>query len=239
MPPRMKQIPRGSQGPIGGRHRSQTSSSPSANISTPYNENISSTWSESGYLETPLEFDDQLIELDEGLIEFVSQQNHASEPSRKRQKIDTASSPPSKDPELEPIIVDQGSVWIRCVGSKLSELDLPIERSDIGPYVHLTLSWGSTAHLDIIDETRQQVLHVMVPLTKGTEDFHLALLVHQESRKWARLQGRLWTEFGIRLCQENGLDYIDLFFKIKWNTTTSPYNVMQATTKTPALLKVM
>jgi E3 ubiquitin-protein ligase SHPRH len=114
-----------------------------------------------------------------------------------------------------------------------------MERSDIGPYVYSTQPWGSAAYLYIVGETRQQVFHGKMPLTEGMEDVHLALLVHQESRKWARLQGRLWTEFGISLYQKNGLDCIELIFTIKWNTTTSPHNVLQATTKTLALLKVM
>jgi E3 ubiquitin-protein ligase SHPRH len=114
-----------------------------------------------------------------------------------------------------------------------------MERSDIGPFVYWTQPWGSAAYLDIVDETRQQVFHGIIPPLEVREDIHLALLVHQDSKKWARLQGRLWTEFGISLDQKNGLDCIEMIFTIKWNTTTSPYNILQATTKTPALLKIM
>jgi E3 ubiquitin-protein ligase SHPRH len=90
-----------------------------------------------------------------------------------------------------------------------------------------------------MDDTRRQVFHTAIPPNEDMEDLHLALLVDHESRKWAKLQGRLWTEFGLSLYQKNGLDCIELIFTIKWNTTTSPYNILQATVKTPALLKVM
>ncbi|PMD34610.1 putative SNF2 family helicase/ATPase [Hyaloscypha variabilis F] len=123
------------------------------------------------------------------------------------------------------------------MSSKLS--DTPAERNDIGPYVSWTLSWGSVGYITITDDTRQHILQAAIPLNATNEDVRVALLVYQESKRWARLQGRLWTEFGISLYQKNGFDCIELIFEIKWNTTTSPYNVLQASSKTSALMKVM
>lgn len=231
MPPRTKQTPQGSRGPFGGRHSSEIASSPSSNIATPNNEYIYSTSSESGSERSPRELPDELIE-------FVSQQNNVSGPPRKRQKVETPNSP-SNDPELEHIVVHQCSWEILCVGSKLSELDTPIDRSDIGPYICWNEPWGSAGYIDLVDDRKYEVFHALIPRTEALEDVRLALLVHQESRKWARLQGRLWTEFGISLYQNNGLDCIELNFTIKWNTTTSPNNVLPVTTKTSALLQVM
>ncbi len=112
-----------------------------------------------------------------------------------------------------------------------------MESSNIRTYVF----WDGhlPSHIKIFDENRLQVLQAKIPLKECMEDVHLALLVDQESKRWARLQGRLWTEFAISLYQKNGLDCIGLDFTIKWNTTTSPYNVLNATSKTSALLKVM
>jgi E3 ubiquitin-protein ligase SHPRH len=218
------------RGPFDGRHSSQAISSPSSNIATPNNEYLSSTSSDTGSLEpSPREVSDKLIE-------FVSNHSDISEPPRKRQKVGPTSFL-GKDPELEHIIVHQCSWEIQCVSSKLS--DTPAERNDIGPYVSWTLSWGSVGYITITDDTRQHILQAAIPLNATNEDVRVALLVYQESKRWARLQGRLWTEFGISLYQKNGFDCIELIFEIKWNTTTSPYNVLQASSKTSALMKVM
>jgi E3 ubiquitin-protein ligase SHPRH len=176
-------------------------------------------------------------EIDDYLIEFVSQQHHRSEPPRKRQKV-KAGSPSNKEPELEHIVVHQSRWEIQCPSSKLSELGTPVERSNIRTYVF----WDQSSvpdYIEIFDEKRLRVLQTKIPPKECMEDVHLALLVDHESKRWARLQGRLWTEFAISLYQKNGLDCIGLDFTIKWNTTTSPLNVLNATCKTSALLKVM
>lgn len=176
-------------------------------------------------------------ELDDYLIEFVSQQLHRSEPPRKRQKVNAASSP-NKEPELEHIVVHQSRWEIQCTSSKLSELDTPVERSNIRTYVFWD-RYRVPEYIEIFDEKTTRVLQAKIPPKECMEDVHLALLVDQESKRWARLQGRLWTAFAISLYQKNGLDCIGLDFTIKWNTTTSPLNVLNATSKTSALLKVM
>jgi E3 ubiquitin-protein ligase SHPRH len=230
--PRTKQTARGPfSRPVGGRQNSRDTSSSSSSIATPNNEYISSTSSESGSEEPSHR------ELPDELIEFVSQEHNVSEPPRKRQKVERTSSL-GKDPELEHIVVHQSRWEIQCMGSKLSELHTPIERSDIRPYIYWAQHWGPS-YIEINDDTKQQVFHATIPPKETLKDVHLALLVDQETRKWARLQGRLWTEFGISLYQKDGLDCIELVFTLKWNTTTSPYNVLPAASKTQALLKVM
>jgi E3 ubiquitin-protein ligase SHPRH len=176
-------------------------------------------------------------EVTDYLLEFVSQQLDRSEPPRKRQKARAASSS-NKKPELEHIVVHQSRWEIQCTSSKLSELDTPVERSNIRTYVFWD-QYSVPSHIEIFDEKRPRALQAKIPPKECMEDVHLALLVDRESKMWAKLQGRLWTEFAISLYQKSGLDCIGLDFMIKWNTTTSPYNVLNATRKTSALLKVM
>jgi E3 ubiquitin-protein ligase SHPRH len=211
------------------RESSQILSFDSSIFAPPNNQNMSSP---------DINFSDEAHrELTDYLIEFVSQQGHRSEPPRKRQKVKVVSSS-NKEPELEHIVVHQSRWEIPCTSSKLSELDTPVERSNIRIYVF----WDRHSvpeYIEIFDEQKPRVLQAKIPPKECMEDVHLALLVDQESKGWARLQGRLWTEFAISLYQKNGLDCIGLDFTIKWNTTTSPYNVLNASSKTPALLKVM
>jgi E3 ubiquitin-protein ligase SHPRH len=235
--PRTKQTLRRSRGsllgPVRGKKIRQVVSPSFSDTATPNNEHTSPTSSESGSSEaSPLKG-----VLSDELIEFVSKQHEVPEPPRKRQKIETPSSA-SKEPELEHIVVKETKWGIPCAGSKLSELDRPIERSGIWPYIHWTQHWGSV-YITITDDMRQQVFHAKLPPEEAMQDVHLALLVDHESRKWAKSQGRLWTEFGVSLYHRDGFDYVELIFTLKWNTTSSPYNVHQATAKTPALLKTM
>ncbi len=230
--PGRKQTARGLfSGSVGGKQSAPVISLPSSSTATPNNEYVPSTLSDSSSSEA------NHRELSDKLIDFVSQQHNIPGRPRKRQKVEKTSSP-SKDPELEHIVVHQSRWEIQCTGSKLSELDTPVERSDIRSYIFWHQNWGPT-YIGIIDDTKQQILNAMITPKESLEDVYPALLVDQESRKWARLQGRLWTEFGISLYQKDGLDCISLNFIIKWNTTTSPHNVLPATSKTPALLKVM
>jgi len=208
-------------------------SSSSSNISAPINGHTSSTASNSASSDA-LPFS---RELSNALIDFVLQRHDTSEPPRKRPKIQATSSGQAES-ELEHIIVKESRWEIQCAGSRLSELDTPIERSDIRPYVHWT-QYSKPDYIDILDNTSQHIFHAPLPPNGDVEDVHLALLVDVESRKWAKQQGRLWTEFGISLYQKDGFDFIDLIFIIKWNTTSSPYNVLQATAKTRALTAVM
>lgn len=229
MSPPTDDTPRKFRGPFGGRHSSQAISSPVSNVATPYNEYMSSTSSENSSVDSsPRELSDQLIE-------FIFQHNENTEPPRKRQKL-RASKLLGKDSDLEHIVVHRGSWEIQCISSKLS--DSSAERKDIGPHLWAQ-TWGSAVYIAITNDARQDVLNAAIPPNAAFDDLRLALIVHQETKKWARLQGRLWTEFEISLYRKNGLDCIKLAFAIKWNTTTSPYNVLQASSKTSALLKIM
>jgi E3 ubiquitin-protein ligase SHPRH len=143
------------------------------------------------------------------------------------------------EPELEHIVVKQ-SVWdIKCAGSQLSQLETPIERRDIRPYVHWNSHLGPE-YIEIMDDTRSSVFQARLPLRdQHFEDICLALLVDQESTKRSKSNGKLWTEFGISLLRKDGFDFIRIMFTVKWNTTISPYHVPQASSKSQALSKVL
>lgn len=158
-----------------------------------------------------------------------------SEPPRKRQKTEAA----SNGPELEHVTVKK-SVWeIKFTGSKLSQLEAPMVKNNALPYVqplNVNLSYPS---LLIRNEKRQIVFESRLPPDEELEDVHLALQVHDESGKWARLEGRLWTEIGLVLLHRDGIDLLQITFTIKWNVTSSPFNLMQAQTQTKALSMVL
>jgi E3 ubiquitin-protein ligase SHPRH len=160
------------------------------------------------------------------------------EPPRKRRKLAENSSA-GGEPELEHIVVKQ-SVWdIKCTGSQLYQLETPIERRDIRPYVHWNSHLGPE-YIEIMDDTRSSLFHARLPpQDQHFEDIYLALLVDQESTKRTKSQGKLWTEFAISLLRKDGFDFIRITFTIKWNTTISPYHVPQASSKSQALSRVL
>jgi E3 ubiquitin-protein ligase SHPRH len=63
--------------------------------------------------------------------------------------------------------------------------------------------------------------------------------VDQESNKWAKERGRLFTQFSLVLLEKDGSDYIQLVFTVKWNSTGSPYDVPRITRKTQSLKEVL
>jgi E3 ubiquitin-protein ligase SHPRH len=207
----------------------------SSSSSTPQNgENSSSSSSDIGSSPSLLD----VRELPDRLIQFVSENGALPEPPRKRRKLAENGSA-GGEPEPEHIVVKQ-SVWdIKCAGSQLYQLEIPIERRDIRPYVHWNSRLGPE-YIEIIDDTKSSVFHVRLPpRDQHFEDIYLALLVDQESTKRTKLQGKLWTEFGISLLLKDGFDFIRITFTIRWNTTISPYHVPQASNKSQALSKVL
>lgn len=205
-------------------------STSSSSIATPQNGQDSYSTSETGSPLGSL----PARELPEELIDFMRDDSQkTSEPPRKRQKVDIRVEVPGYDH-----VVVKKSTWeIEFAGSKLSQFETPMEKRNILPYVQWTRNWGPE-YVEIMDEKRGCLFHAPLP-PNGLEDVHLALLVDHESKKWARLEGRLWTEFGLVLLQKNGLDLLQMTFTIKWNMTSSPYHVMQATAQTQALSEVL
>jgi E3 ubiquitin-protein ligase SHPRH len=207
----------------------------SSSSSTPRNgEDSSSNSSDTGSPPSLLD----VRELPDRLIQFVSGNGALPGPPHKRRKLAENSSA-GGEPELEHIVVKQ-SVWdIKCAGSQLYQLETPIERNDIRPYVHWNSHLGPE-YMEIMDDTRSSVFHARLPpRDQYFEDIYLALLVDQESTKRAKSNGKLWTEFGISLLRKDGFDFIRIMFTVKWNTTISPYHVPQASSKSQALSKVL
>ncbi|KUJ15559.1 uncharacterized protein LY89DRAFT_686279 [Mollisia scopiformis] len=217
-----------------GRRRNAAASMASSNISTPDHRDAISD-SETGTPSTPSPSRD----VSDALIDFICQ-NRPSQPPRKRQKT-TAKSSVSRDkePELEHIIVKQPSWELKLSGIRLTELKTPITRTNIPVYVHWTGSRGVAEYIEIEDETKAIVFHAPLPPKEDLEDVHLALLVHRDSKKWAKTQGRIWTEFDVTLDHEKEQYFLRIGFTIRWNTTSSPYNIQQASARIPSLSSVL
>jgi E3 ubiquitin-protein ligase SHPRH len=217
--------------------------SSSSNLNAPLNERDSSPASTG----TVSERRNSLPELRDELIEFISQQETVSEPPRKRQKMmlernmagGVQQDFTGKEPELKHIIVKRSTWDIKLAGSKLSSFETPIIRNNIRLYVSWTRNCGPQ-YIEVWDNTSRHLFHAPLPEDKsGFEDVLLALEVDHESNKWAKDQGRLWTEFGVGLLRKNGSDFLKILFTIKWNITASPYDIAQFTGKTKALSKVL
>ncbi|RDL41323.1 p-loop containing nucleoside triphosphate hydrolase [Venustampulla echinocandica] len=195
-----------------------------------------------------------LQELPDELIELISQRSLASEPSRKRRKtvleqgmigipvaaIESAAS----DPELDYIVVKQSDLDIKCSGSKLSTVDIPADLNRVLPRnlwrFPRSQDLDGSRHIEIINETRRCLLRA--PLTIDMECFEdvcLALEVDLQSHKWARGQGKLWTELALQLLRNDGYDTIRITVTVKWNITTSPLYIRQIGTKIKALPKIL
>ncbi|KAJ5035392.1 uncharacterized protein L3040_007862 [Drepanopeziza brunnea f. sp. 'multigermtubi'] len=175
--------------------------------------------------------------LPDELIEYMLEDPSTSEPPRKRQKIQGPIHP--KVLGIEHITVKKSTWQIVFAGSKLSELETPMEKSDVSLLVRCSRS-RKPEYLEIVDGKRRCVFHAPLPPAElDLEDVHLALLVHDQSGRWARLEGRLWTECGLVLSQIDGYDRLQINFTIKWNVTSSPHNLMQAAAQTDALSGVL
>ena len=189
-----------------------------------------------------------LPELDDDLIEFVTQsQRENREPPRKRQKMSlerkmagtsgmtVERAPTDGEGELDHIVIKR-SVWeIQCAGSSLSTFETPLERDRI----KVSSGWGLT-YLSILDDTKRSIFKAHLPPNRqGLEDIYLALAVWNESMKWTKGEARLWTEFGVALLHKNGTDTLQIIFTVKWNITTSSYNVAQVHRKIPVLSKLL
>jgi E3 ubiquitin-protein ligase SHPRH len=218
---------------IGRRRNAVASTSASvSNISTP-EQDVDSD-SETGTPSTSLPARD----LSDALVDYC-QTNVVIESPRKRQKTSAVSNDTKgTEPELEHIIVKQSSWDIEFSGSRLAELETPITRTNILFYVH----WAdhqTPEYIEIEDHVKTVVFHAPLVSKDDLEDVHLALLVHRDSKKWAKTQGRLWTELEISLQSRDGHDFVQLLFTVKWATTSSPFQLHQASARIPALSYVL
>ena len=181
-------------------------------------------------------------ELSDALIDFVTRSLTICEPPPKRQKIQRKGvvangvperGTPTSKQEIDHIIVKQ-SIWeIECAGSRLSQMETPLQRDNIKAWIN-----GGTVADSIIlfDDAKTQTFEAKLPTNKGgLDDVLIALAVHKESNKWAKGEGKIWTDIGVVLFQRHGRDVVRLVFTVKWNITTSPYHVAQVSKKIPIL----
>jgi E3 ubiquitin-protein ligase SHPRH len=198
---------------------------------------------------TALSSSNALRDLTDEIIEFVSQNSTAAVPPRKKQKLNNRHTSCdgwlklldiNKHSELEHIVVNKCAWDIQCSSSKLSHLVTPITRKVTKPVVHLSRYPRKPVSITINNDTRTAILHAILPEDDSAhKDVRVAMIVAYESNKWAKEQGRLWTEFGVQLLHENGHDTIRLLFAVKWNITASPYSAISAGKKTQALHEVL
>ncbi|KAK0109573.1 hypothetical protein ONS95_002259 [Cadophora gregata] len=172
-------------------------------------------------------------DLPDRLIEFMLGSTATSEPPKKRQKVVSRE---TEEPLYEHVIVKKSTWEIEFAGSKLSQFDAPLEKDRIRPYVSWIRHWGPE-YIEIVDERKQCVFHAPLPPQDGLEDVYLALLVNHDST--SKAPGKLWTDFGLVLLEKNGRDVLQITFTVKWNTTSSPYSLGQASVKTDAVRQVL
>lgn len=183
------------------------------------------------------------------LFDYVSSPTTPSASPRKRRKVSTEDNKTSRisvgaskferdNEDLEHIVVAQ-TKWNRHFeGPVSSSSPTPLLKENIIPYI--TYLENETASIfRIINDNGDEVFAELLPSAEQAPDLHLALLVHAESKKGARREGKLWTEFGLSLSHENNKPILQIVFTIKWNTVSSPYRIPQANTKTRALKEVI
>lgn len=178
-------------------------------------------------------------DLSDNLIDYVFQKNAPFERPKKRQKTSAMSNNSrSKGADLEHIVVKKSYWDIPLVGSKLAGLQTPIMRTNIPLYVHWN-RYGPPEYIGVMDDAKNIIFHVILPPKEELEDVHIALLVDRDSKRWAKTQGRLWTEIDVSLDRRDGGDNLRLTFTVKWNTTTNPYYLTQASARTAGLCSVL
>jgi E3 ubiquitin-protein ligase SHPRH len=104
--------------------------------------------------------------------------------------------------------------------------------------------------LEIYDEAGNSLLSVPLSMDPpginnqtdetidNLDDIFTSLAVNRNSVNSPYDQGRLWTEVDIVLLGKDESDYIQIFFTLKWNVTTSPEYIIQKK-KTQELIKVL
>lgn len=235
-----RHVPSGSPPGMGAiRHHEDQASSPSN--SGVVNKSRSSLKGSSTDLFSAGNYSD-VRELTDDLIDFVSGTPAAAQPARKKRRITSDLNPAvssSKEPLLDHIVVKQSSWIIECTGSKLSSFNTPLQKQDVRPFFHWNRS-RVPEYVQIMNDAKQCVFHASLPQSSDEfGDVLLAIEVDHDSKKLGKTQGRLWTEFGLELLQNNGVDCLRITFTVKWNTTTSPWYITQATSKIKVLPKLL
>lgn len=202
---------------------------------------------DSGRLCQDLYYSDELFELPDALIEYASEEY---EPPKKRQKtqpsvldrtggVESLHGDGSADKPLDYIVVNQSTWEIQCDSSKLSNIESPLERTNLKAYV----SWDKARGPQYISFTNDKeggsFTFELPEDIKDRDDVLLALDIHRESCKWAKYQGKIWTEVGLLLFQRDDVDRVQMVFTIKWNVTYSIRNVFNARQMIPSLKTAM
>jgi E3 ubiquitin-protein ligase SHPRH len=144
-----------------------------------------------------------------------------------------------KEQELDHIVVKQSTWDIQCAGSKLSNFKTPLGRDNVKAWGNGDGSYGPIS-VYLMDDSKNHIFEAQLPDNReGVDDVLIALAVDIDSNKWAKSEGRLWTEFGVVLLQRDGGDVVRLIFTVKWNITTSPYHVAQVNKKIPILFNLL
>ena len=189
--------------------------------------------------------DASIPKVPDALIEFVRQPQEVREPPRKRQKLSGANGVAAeretagRGQVFDYIVVKQSTWEIRYAGSKLSNFETPLERGNIKAWVNGNRGYGPVS-VHLLDAAKNHIFEARLPENKeGLDDVLIALTVDIESNKWAKGEGRLWTEFGVSLHQRHGRDVVQLSFTVKWNITTSPYLVTPVHKKIPILSNLL
>ncbi|TAQ85853.1 hypothetical protein B7494_g5812 [Chlorociboria aeruginascens] len=184
-------------------------------------------------------------ELSDDLINFVSQsQQTTSEPPRKRQKSGIDGSKSSKQDSIDAqqdldFVVVRKCVWeVEYTSHKLSTLDSALKRDHIHPHVSRSPSYGA-GYIQINDDNGNCLENLPLPPSGEFEDIELAIAVHCGSNRWAKEEGKLWTEFAAALCTKGQYDCLQIHMTIKWNTTSSPSRVSYLSKKPRWLPKLL
>lgn len=187
-----------------------------------------------------------LCELPDELIDFVRQNSTSCEPPRKRQKMTPEKNNVDKEQEigeqqeLGHIVVKQSTWEIKCAGAKLKGLATPLVLRRIMLSIPTIDDTGGPDYIDILNNKRQPLYHASFPkYDQKLGPTVLAMRVERDSKRWAKHQGRLFTEFGLALLEIDGSDCIQLNFTVKWNVTSSPYDVPSFNSKTESLRDVL
>ena len=181
----------------------------------------------------------------DALIDFVTRSQTICEPPRKRQRMTVEREGPvangtavqeatSREQVPDHIVVKQTTWEIECAGSRLSNSKTPLRRDNVKALISGIYQPESVVLYD--DATKARIFEAELPENRqGHDDVLIALAVHKESNKWAKGEGKIWTEVGVGLVQGRERDVVQLTFTVKWNITTSPYHVARLNKKIPIL----
>jgi E3 ubiquitin-protein ligase SHPRH len=188
------------------------------------------------------------FELPGGLIASASQ---GYEPPKKRQKtsrgeaadktkgVESQQKNGSRDDSLDYIVVNQCTWEVECDSSKLSGMETPLELSNLKAHVSWDILQRPQYVSFIYDKEGNSFTYDLSEEYEHRQDVLLALEIHRESIKWSKGQSKIWTEFGLVLLEQDGVDYIHMVFTIKWNVTHSIQNMVNTRQKPPALERVI